>query len=317
HRSACASCALAADREEAARRGLAAFRDVTPPEDLHRKILSASARPSTGRLWRRTAWAAPIAAVLLLALLGGVTLVRYFRSSFSTEEGLRRPTVNAPQPAVERSQNGAPMGQGSIDPEKDPTSPRQESLQDSKALPPPAPRSVPAEGYDISPDLTEVHRKGEAKTEADGPAFSSAPFEIQSPGGSSDLSDASGAAPRSRAGTTAPPPSPSPSLFSSVEGKARSSEERIPEASAVPAPAPLVLCSLQTLDRTRYASLQLPEDAAPPPGTHWYVVVEEADIRSVADEKGRPVEGVLDTVAAAAQYLHLAPGRYRLKRLAE
>jgi len=68
HRSACASCALAADREEAARRGLAAFRDVTPPEDLHRKILSASARPSTGRLWRRTAWAAPIAAVLLLAL---------------------------------------------------------------------------------------------------------------------------------------------------------------------------------------------------------------------------------------------------------
>ncbi|MEW5764213.1 MAG: hypothetical protein AB1824_04485, partial [Acidobacteriota bacterium] len=195
HRSACPACALAADREEAARRGLAAFRDVEPPGDLHGRILSASARPAAGRLWRRAAWAAPMAAVLLLALLGGVTLVRSFRSSFTSDEGLRRPTVMAPQPAVERSQTAAPMDQRSPSPEPETSPGRKESREGDNLLPPPPPRPAGVTGLEISPDLAEVHRKGEARDEGGGPTPYETPAEEQAPAKSSDRTREVAAAP--------------------------------------------------------------------------------------------------------------------------
>jgi hypothetical protein len=318
HMASCPSCAQAADREEAARRGLAALREVATPEDLHTKILAASVRPAPGHFGRRSQWAAPLAAALLLALLGGVTLVRLFRSSPLPEEGLSRPTVRAPQPAVERNRSGEfaePQGDSS---KREQTTPPREGDGRSEALPAPPPRPMKAQDFEISQDLVEVHRKGEAKAaEEESPAFrqASAPSPTGAPTSNADENTVN--APSTVPGAPARLAPQPPALFSAGDIKSRGAEDSLPEAAAVPAPAPLVLCSLQTLDRSRYASLQLPEDSAPPPGTQWFVVVGESGVRSVVDEKGRPLEAVLETVAAGAQYLHLPPGRYKLRRLAE
>lgn len=285
HLDSCPACARAHLLASEAARGLDALKEDEAPPDLHRRLMAALPKETPRLFHRRHPWALPLAALFVAALLGGFSLLTFLRRERSQELPLPRPSVAAPHPAIERPAGEAPearkqaSAEGTLPP-----------LDSAEALPPPPPRPLELHRdppLTLSEDLGEVHpaapspaaKAEEAPPQADARALPSRGNLLEE-----------GAQPS--AGLAAAPPS--------AEGEAASSP---------------VLCVLETLDRSRYASLQLPPALSPPRGEHWYVVLGEGGAREVTDGRGRPVQEALQEVDAAVRYLHLPPGRYKLRRV--
>jgi hypothetical protein len=285
HLDSCPACARAHLLASEAARGLDALKEDESPPDLHARLMADLPAERPRLLHRRLPWVLPLAALFVAALLGGFSLLTFLRRERPEALPLPRPSVAAPHPAIEKPEDSIPEARKQAPAEG--TLPAGDSAE---ALPPPPPRPL------------ELHREP--------------PLTL-----SEDLGEVRPAAPAPPAVAAAPAPQANTQSLPSGRGLLDEGEPpsaggtaEAPAAQEGAASSP-VLCALETLDRSRYASLQLPPGLCPPPGAHWYVVLGEGRVTAVTDGQGRPVLNAVEEVDGAVRYLHLLPGRYKLRRV--
>ncbi len=285
HLESCPKCARAHLVASEAARGLDALKEDEAPPDLHRRLMAALPAEAPRLLHRRNPWALPLAALLVAALLGGFSLLSFLRRETPEALSLPRPSVAAPHPAIEKEESASTESRRQAPPEGP-----LPSSEAAESLPPPPPRPL------------ELHREP--------------PLTL-----SQDLSEVRPSAPAPAGEAAVPPapadaqPMPSPKGLLKEEPSAAAGLAPAPPAAEGESAPSAVLCALETLDRSRYASLQLPPDFCPPRGSHWYVVLGERGVTEVTDGRGKPVPDAVQEVDGAVRYLHLPPGRYKLRRV--
>lgn len=284
HLDGCPKCARAHRLASEAARGLDALKEDEAPPDLHRRLMAAFPAREPRPRHPRNPWALPLAALLVAALLGGFSLLSFLRRKTPETLPLPRPSVAAPHPAIEKSEGPLPESRKQAL-AAEPASP----ADSAESLPPPPPRPLELHR---EPPLTLSEDLSEARPASPAPSGKALPA---APAGAQPQPPQKGLLEEEAAPSSGPAPAPP-----SAEG------ESAPSA---------VLCALETLDRSRYASLQLPPAFCPPRGAHWYVVLGERGVTEVTDGRGRPVPDAVQEVDGAVRFLHLPPGRYQLRRV--
>lgn len=285
HLEACPRCARAHLLASVTARGLDALREDEAPPDLHLRLMAGLQAKGPRFLHLRHSWALPVAALLVVTLLGGASLLNLLRRGRPETLPLPRPSVATPHPAIEKHERETYQAPKRA-PVEEPTFP----ADSEKALPPPPPRPLELHR---EPPLTLSEDLGEVR-----PLAPPSPPTEEGPPGQADVQ---------------PPPSRGGLLLEGTPSSAGASEAT-PSLRNEAAPSS-VLCAMETLDRGRYASLQLPSGFCPPSGVHWYVVLGDRGVTEVTDGKGRSLPDVVQEVDGAVRFLHLPPGRYKLRRV--
>jgi hypothetical protein len=309
HLASCAACRAEAERWKMTREELAALRDAPPPPFLHERIMTSvraahpAPVPAARRFGRRAPWAMPVAALLLAGLFGGYALLKTLRKP-QAPEILPAPIIQAPShairgeaPSEDRANPGEAEAKGNT------------GLLHEEPLQPPPAKAAPAAPapYEISPDLSDVRKK-----EAEAPRPSPPPLF----GGSAPSTTA-----EPQAQPSPPPAADEKDAPRQADPGARDAAESgfaAARSQAAPAPSGPVVCTLSTLDRSRFVTLQLPSASAPPPGETWYATLNaEGRLAGLSGAKVRPSEEALTSLSDAIAAVRLPAGRYQIKRISD
>ena len=283
HLASCPACRRAFEEFLSVRREFRAMSDGETPADLHGLIMArVRAEPESGSRragrfpWFRAAWAGPIAAVVLFAVLGGWAVfheIRPFRKMPPPPAPpIARPVPQAPAkteaPREARADLGRPSAQGMNE-----SRPREAAPAARPAEPPEAGLAapVPLEG---GPFPTAGESRQSAPAGAEGPLAQSVPMASAAPHNPTQLEQEEDAA---------------QGIF-------------------------YVLCSLQSEDNGSPIVVSLPATAAPPSDTRWWVVVKRNGGIQITDARGQTLADPQGGIESVLAPLHPPPGRYRLQR---
>jgi hypothetical protein len=320
HMKDCSSCRAALEKWEAAAVGLGAMKDEEAPPFLHARIMAhvreeadAEPRPSGLALWVHSRWAAPVGLMIVAAAIGGIALVTSFNRTVDRQPPLPAPQAQAPVKASE----------GRLAARKAPASESAKKVQ-GELTPPPVDRlSRPPAATTPKASAPETRFYADAPPPRADQSPATAGNETQMDAQAERAEPLFGSSSQAAPDQVVPQPSPAPQQ--PPPDVAKRNAVRAPHSAPTSAlkekaeesPRPtMVLCLLSTLDHARFASLQLPSNAVPPPGEKWYVSILDDGGMTLTDMQGKPLGRRVSTaVTGYVSMLNLPAGRYRLTQV--
>ncbi len=313
HLEECERCREVFERWRAAQKELTAMKEVEIPFSIHSRIMANVRSPGktvearrTVSFWRRNTWALPAAAVLLVVLIGGATMLTFFRRGVMKPVNLSAPVVQAPRKAMiqEEASNGSATRAG-----REATgipAPHEKAGAEDELPSPPLNQKQPTIEHplEISPDLSSV-----SKSQKRPPA----PLFLGRP----SLKKTIASAPKTRGRMEISRKETAAASMKKQAAPMREAEAAQGAVANVPIEEPTVLCTLATLDNSRYFAFQLRVNAAPPAGASWYATVRPGGAIGVSDSTGKPLRNPSRALLYAIANLKLQPGRYKLSRVGD
>ncbi len=312
----CDSCRQAFVNWQKVSDALSAMKADEAPPFLHARIMAhvraeADAQPQPSRFsaFFRSRWLAPSALLVLVALIGGITLITSFNRVVDRQRPLPAPQSQAPIKASE----------GRIAAHKAPPVDNAKKAE-GELQPPPVDRlsHPPAATAKSAPGPTT-----QFYAEAPQPSSEQAPAApgpgVQAGAQKEQAAPLFGSSGQATPDQVQPAPQPEPAIAAAgpaVRAPRSAPPSELKQKSEESSRPAMVLCLLSTLDHARFASLQLPSDAVPAPGEKWYVSILDDGGMTVTDGRGRPLDSrVSEAVTGYVSMLRLPPGRYRLTQV--
>jgi hypothetical protein len=338
HVESCASCREAYARWQSIRSELKSMKEEPAPPFLHSRVMIhvRTAAPERAArwgffTWSRVPWAGPLLAAALLILIGGYGLLIILEPAKQSKEQREAQRAKEIQTLKKDLPPMAGASKTTVEKQYDDILSRADA--DKKAQ---AEKSKHALTKEEAPlHYSGLKKEAEEATKAEENAPIEEEFKTRglppppAPAFAPEPAAPAAAAPKPSPPAASPSPRQSastPAVAGHLGAAARPSEENQAQAENVPASrdqrlrreadkgvetarAAAVACVLEPAGGGSRAYLTLPSSAAPAEGSPWILVVRSDGTVAKADRGAIP-SSVSETIAA----LHLAPGRYFLKR---